>query len=227
MAGPAFSRRIRALYFRWVPVRAAGALESVALGPVVGHPAPHTRPSFPMRPRKGAYAHKSPPRPLYRPPGRMRPSHPAGGVVSRGVDRQQQTSMMPPPPPSWPTVLWAMKHNQPIALWQLDRRLAALGGRIGQRPPEGWVRTLREALGLTCAELGLLVHVSGVRIFQIEHEELDGSLQLRTLERVATGLNCRFFYVLVPETPLESMDLKRKVAVTRPNSRPSGPGCAA
>jgi transcriptional regulator with XRE-family HTH domain len=67
---------------------------------------------------------------------------------------------------------------------------------------------LREALGLTCAELGRLVDVSGVRIWQVEREELDGSVQLGTLERVAAGLNCRLFYVFVPDKPLESMDLK-------------------
>jgi predicted DNA-binding mobile mystery protein A len=103
-----------------------------------------------------------------------------------------------------------MKRSQPLALWQLDRRLAGLAGRIGQRPVQGWVRTLREALGLSCSALGELIDVSGVRIFQIEHEELDGSVQLRTLERVAAGLNCQLFYVFVPDAPLESMKLNRE-----------------
>ena len=101
-----------------------------------------------------------------------------------------------------------MKRANQLTLWQLDRRLAGLGGRIGQPPPRGWVKTLREALGLTLYELGLRAEMSGVRIFQIEHEEVDGSVQIGTLERVARGLNCRFFYVFVPEEPLESMVLK-------------------
>ena len=120
-----------------------------------------------------------------------------------------------------------MKHKQPLALWQLDRRLAGLGGRIGQPPPEGWVRTLREALGLSCAGLGQRIDVSGVRIFQIEHEERDGSVQLGTLRRVAVGLNSRLFYVFVPDEPLESMDVSGDSVATRPSSHPSGPGCAA
>src|ERR1700739_3093604 len=120
-----------------------------------------------------------------------------------------------------------MKHKQPLALWQLDRRLAGLGGRIGHPPPAGWVRTLREALGLSCAALGRRLGVSSVRIFQIEHEERDGSVQLRTLQRVAVGLNCRLFYVFVPDEPLQSMDVSRDSVATRPSTRPSGPGYEA
>lgn len=101
-----------------------------------------------------------------------------------------------------------MKRTNQLALWHLDRRLAGLDRRIGPRPPKGWVRTLREALGLTYYELGQCIEVSGPRIFQIEQAEAAGAVQLATLERVAAGLNCRLFYVLVPNQPLESMALK-------------------
>ena len=103
-----------------------------------------------------------------------------------------------------------MKRNNQLALWLLDRRLAGLDHRIGQRPANGWVKTLREALGLTYMELGQRVDVSAVRIWQIERAEVTGSVQLATLERIAGALNCQLLYVLVPDQPLESMDLTKK-----------------
>ena len=104
-----------------------------------------------------------------------------------------------------------MKRSNQLALWQLDRRLAglaALEGRIGQPPRQGWVKTLREALGLTHWDVGQRIGLTGTRIWQIEQAEGNGLVQLGTLQRVAPGLNCRLFYVLVPDGPLESMDLK-------------------
>ncbi len=102
-----------------------------------------------------------------------------------------------------------MKRRQQSALWHLDRRLVGLGSRIGPRPALGWVRTLRDAFGLSYWQLGQMAGVSGVRIFQIERAELEGTLQIGTLERVAGAFNCRLYYVLVPESPLESMDLPK------------------
>lgn len=103
-----------------------------------------------------------------------------------------------------------MKRVQQAALWQLDRRLAGLDRRVGPRPGRGWIRTLRDALGLSAWELGQRVGVSAVRILQIERAEVEGTLQLSTVQRVATALNCRLVYVLVPERPLESMDFSRE-----------------
>ena len=102
-----------------------------------------------------------------------------------------------------------MKPKNQIALWELDRWLVGLDRRIGSRPQKGWVRTLREALGLTYVELGQRAQVSGARIFQIERAEVNGLVQLGTLERVASALNCQFLYVFVPNQPLESMDVMK------------------
>jgi predicted DNA-binding mobile mystery protein A len=58
---------------------------------------------------------------------------------------------------------------------------------------------------MTGWELAMRMGVSQSRISQIEASEIDGSLEMRTLQRVAEALNCRLHYVLVPQAPLESM----------------------
>ena len=83
---------------------------------------------------------------------------------------------------------------------RLDQRLVGLD--LGQRPPRGWVRAIREALGMTTAELGQRMGLTQSRVSQIERSEELGSIRLDTLERTAQALNCQVRYVFVPNEPL-------------------------
>ena len=86
---------------------------------------------------------------------------------------------------------------------RLDQRLVGLD--LGQRPARGWVRAIREALGMTTAELGQRMGLTQSRVSQIERSEELGSIRLDTLERAARALNCQVRYVFVPNEPLEEM----------------------
>ena len=86
---------------------------------------------------------------------------------------------------------------------RLDQRLVGLD--LGQRPPRGWVRAIREALGMTTAELAQRMGLTQSRVSQIERSEELGSIRLDTLERAARALNCQVRYVFVPNEPLEEM----------------------
>jgi len=86
---------------------------------------------------------------------------------------------------------------------RLDQRLVGLD--LGQRPPRGWVRAIREALGMTTAELGQRMGLTQSRVSQIERSEELGSIRLDSLERAAQALNCQVRYVFVPNEPLEEM----------------------
>jgi predicted DNA-binding mobile mystery protein A len=88
---------------------------------------------------------------------------------------------------------------------RLDRHLAGLGDQIGPRPPRGWIREVREALGMSTYELGARLGVTASNVSQHERAEAEGRIQLATLERVAEALNCRLCYVLAPQEPLERM----------------------
>lgn len=85
----------------------------------------------------------------------------------------------------------------------LDKRLAALKP-LGQatRPPKGWLRAVRDALGMTTSQLARRIGVSQPRIVELEHAEISGRVTLNSLQRAAEALGCRFVYALVPERPL-------------------------
>jgi predicted DNA-binding mobile mystery protein A len=89
------------------------------------------------------------------------------------------------------------------AIRHLDSRFAALRPLAkSQRPPKGWLRAIRDALGMTTAQLGRRLDVSQPRIVELEQSEVSGSLSLNTLQRAAEALGCRLVYALVPEKPL-------------------------
>lgn len=89
---------------------------------------------------------------------------------------------------------------------RLDERLDGL--RPADRfkaPPKGWVRALRDALGMTGAQLGARMGIRPQTVETIEKSEAAGTIQLNTLRRAAEALDCTLVYALVPNTSLEAM----------------------
>ncbi len=89
------------------------------------------------------------------------------------------------------------------AIRHLDQRFAALRPLAkSPRPPKGWLRAVRDALGMTTAQLARRLGVSQPRIVELEQSEVSGSVTLNTLQRAAEALGCRLVYALVPDRPL-------------------------
>ena len=100
------------------------------------------------------------------------------------------------------------------AIRHLDKRFSALRPLAkGVRPPKGWLRAIRDALGMTTAQFARRLGVSQPRIVELERSEVSGSVTLNTLQRAAEALGCRLIYVLVPERPLADTVRERAVAV--------------
>jgi predicted DNA-binding mobile mystery protein A len=99
---------------------------------------------------------------------------------------------------------------------QLDKRLDSLRDSENlARPAHGWVRAIREALGMTTAQLGKRIGVTQSRAFDIEKGELSGRITLDSLERAAHALDCRLVYALVPRQSLESKAEERAIKLAR------------
>ena len=69
-------------------------------------------------------------------------------------------------------------------------------------PAQGWIRTIRQALGMSVRQLALRTGLSKTSVHSIESSEARGRVQLDSLEKLADGLNCKLVYVLVPRTSL-------------------------
>ena len=102
------------------------------------------------------------------------------------------------------------------AIRHLDARFAALRPLLRiQRPPKGWLRAIRDALGMTTKQFAGRLGVSQPRIVELEQSEVSGSVTLNTLQRAAEALGCRLVYVLVPDKPLADTVRDRAEFVAR------------
>jgi predicted DNA-binding mobile mystery protein A len=88
---------------------------------------------------------------------------------------------------------------------QLDQRLRALQPLLEQRRPHrGWVRAIRDALGMSTTELAARLRVSQSTVVGIEQSEMSDTIKLETLRRAAAALDCELVYALVPRTSLDA-----------------------
>jgi len=93
---------------------------------------------------------------------------------------------------------------------QLDKRLNIQSiSDAFVRPPRGWIKAIREALGMTTAQLARRIGVSQPRVIAIEKAEKQGSITLDSLERAARALDCQVVYALIPKKPLNELVKER------------------
>ena len=86
---------------------------------------------------------------------------------------------------------------------QLDETLKQFSSLAAvTRPLKGWIRAIRDALGMNNRQLAQRLGVSNSRIPRIEQDEITGGLTLKTMNRVADELDCIFVYGFVPRTSL-------------------------
>lgn len=86
---------------------------------------------------------------------------------------------------------------------------------FAERPVRGWVRAVRDALGMSSRQLAARMNVSQPAVAQLERSEADGVVQLDTLRRAADALECDLVYVLVPRFGLDEIVRNRARTVAR------------
>ena len=74
-------------------------------------------------------------------------------------------------------------------------------------PPEGWLRTMRKALGMSGAQLARKIGVTRARIAQAETAEASGGVTLKTMQTMAEAMGCRFVYAVLPPKGKETDDV--------------------
>ena len=99
---------------------------------------------------------------------------------------------------------------------QIDKRLNIIQNSEGlARPVRGWTRAIREALGMTTAQLGKRLGIRQASVVGLEKSEASKSITLETLERAAHALDCRLVYALVPRKPLAELVYERAHALAK------------
>lgn len=80
---------------------------------------------------------------------------------------------------------------------QLDRQLAKFA-KLSLPPKPGWIREIRQALGMTGRQLASRLGVRAATVTEFERSEVQATISLKTLARIADAMDCRLIYALVP-----------------------------
>ena len=86
-----------------------------------------------------------------------------------------------------------------LRIKQLDRDLEQFcEARAVARPAKGWLRAVREALGISARELGERLGTGHQLPLQLEKSEAEDAITLRSLRNAANAMECDLVYALVP-----------------------------
>ena len=97
-----------------------------------------------------------------------------------------------------------------LIIRQLNRKLERFGQLRSMPPPrKGWISEIRRALGMSASQLATRLNVTGPAVSQYEKGEVNRTITLETLEKVAAALGCEFVYALVPKVSLGDLLQRR------------------
>jgi predicted DNA-binding mobile mystery protein A len=82
------------------------------------------------------------------------------------------------------------------------------------RPPIGWIKFIREALNMSSKALAKRVGVSPNTMSETEKAEIEDSITLKRLRKVADSLNCDLVYYLYPREDINKMIDKQALHIS-------------
>jgi len=88
---------------------------------------------------------------------------------------------------------------------QIDKQTGALRDLAMSMPPNGWIQTIRKALGMTRQQLGKIVGVTKQSIEKLEHSEAHKKISIEKLETLAQSMGCQLIYAFVPHKPISEV----------------------
>lgn len=90
-----------------------------------------------------------------------------------------------------------------LKLRQLDAALDRWrNADLPARPASGWLKAIRESLGMTATHLAQRLGVTTSTVTRLETSEAADAISLSTLRRAAEAMGCELRYALVPKQSL-------------------------
>lgn len=110
-----------------------------------------------------------------------------------------------------------MKANfSDLKLRQLDTALTTWrSAKLPPRPSSGWIKAIREGLGMAATHLAARLGVTTSTVTRLETSEADDTISLGTLRRAAEALGCELQYALVPRQSLAETLESRAMTLAR------------
>jgi predicted DNA-binding mobile mystery protein A len=82
-----------------------------------------------------------------------------------------------------------------------------------EAPRRGWIRAIRQAVGMTTSQLASRLGVSRQAVVDLQRREVEGGVTLSALRKAADAMDCDLLYAIVPRRPVKEMLWNRARAV--------------
>jgi len=77
-------------------------------------------------------------------------------------------------------------------------------------PPTGWIKAIRNAIGMSMLQLGNRLSITKQSVQDIERREKDGSITIKALREAARALDMQLVYGIVPNDGSLELLIERK-----------------
>lgn len=93
-----------------------------------------------------------------------------------------------------------------LAVEQLDETMNSFRHlKTMSAPRKGWIRAIRDTLGMTGGQLAKRLGVNQQRIARLEQDEVLGKVTLNTMQNAAEAMGCVFVYGVIAKDSLEQI----------------------
>lgn len=117
----------------------------------------------------------------------------------------------------------ANKETYLLAASQIDRKLEPLrpaADSLRRSSAGGWIRAIRQALGISAAALGARMNLAQQSVVQLEKNELAGAITIASLRRAAEALDAELFYAIIPRNSLRETIHEQALKIARKRAAP-------
>jgi predicted DNA-binding mobile mystery protein A len=116
-------------------------------------------------------------------------------------------------------------NKRSLQLRQLESKMQAFSGLESiVMPPTGWIKAIRQAIGMSAQQLGKRLSITRQGVQDMERREQDGSITIKALQETANTLDMKLVYGFVPvDGSLDALiDRKAKALASQIVMRTSG-----
>lgn len=107
-----------------------------------------------------------------------------------------------------------MKNNK-LQFQQLNEKINQLNGlQHVIIPPIGWIKALRNGIGMSMEQLGKKLSITKQGVMDIEKREKEGAITIKSMKEIAMAMDMQFVYGFIPNAgSLEQMLETRAIEI--------------
>jgi predicted DNA-binding mobile mystery protein A len=105
--------------------------------------------------------------------------------------------------------------NNKLQFQQLNEKMDQLNGMQHVIvPPIGWIKAIRNGIGMSMEQLGKKLSITKQGVMDIEKREKEGAITIKSMQEIAKAMDTQFVYGFVPKVgSLEQMIENRALEI--------------